>query len=646
MRACIERVDRDRISGWAINDSMLDERLQVRLVLDGQAICEVIADGFRADLERNAVGDGRYGFVFPVADWGARLPPTPDLASLLLNGRVGIAAENRAGQVVAAVRAPYLESVIRQAKIIDLLENATFDQFLAAIAEDQALLDGKVPAVDLFNASRAHFPEWADSTHFIELAIKAAQEVGARHTERFYQRRLHRLLAGAAPPPPDGPPADDQAPPTYGTLFDWVAGATVAPCRLRRARLLGGADTASFLEEAGILRDSADAADAVEVLAYREYGFHHPTWSVLRQGKHHLATRNLYYLDFEQLLTVLSGGGVLIVDASCEGPNADPERVAILNQGILDLELPADRILYATQNLQFGKQPGAPALLFGVVYAHFYICRGLAILKRQFPSDHAIRQHCVAMFEQRANAPATELRHYICMNFTPRWHRWVAVLYLYRRGLLAQGYVSFPGEKNIKMKAMAALEKTVPAIPDRADLLAAVPDLLNLCPMTLDAAADAESPPDFDFPFALMARSLLHFVTESEVTDGFGVKRVTEKILKPIVGLQPFLVIGNPQSLRLLQDMGFRTFDGLFDEGYDLVADPGARIGAIFKQIDNVTSMPIDALRQRVAGYDEILIHNLVHLLSVGPLLFNDAAGFRIHRAIETIRQRDSAPPR
>ncbi len=51
-----------RISGWAANRSRLDERLVVRIHLDGAVIGEGMADRPRSDLERNGLGDGAYGF--------------------------------------------------------------------------------------------------------------------------------------------------------------------------------------------------------------------------------------------------------------------------------------------------------------------------------------------------------------------------------------------------------------------------------------------------------------------------------------------------------------------------------------------------------------------------------------------------------
>ena len=44
---------------------------------------------------------------------------------------------------------------------------------------------------------------------------------------------------------------------------------------------------------------------------------------------------------------------------------------------------------------------------------------------------------------------------------------------------------------------------------------------------------------------------------------------ISEKIFKPIMYLQPFLIAAPPLYLKAVRDMGFKTFDGFIDEGYD-----------------------------------------------------------------------------
>ncbi len=56
---------------------------------------------------------------------------------------------------------------------------------------------------------------------------------------------------------------------------------------------------------------------------------------------------------------------------------------------------------------------------------------------------------------------------------------------------------------------------------------------------------------------------------------------LSEKIWKPILLEHPFLVIGNPFTLRKLKEMGYKTFDKYWDESYDEITSFPDRIRAV-----------------------------------------------------------------
>ena len=56
---------------------------------------------------------------------------------------------------------------------------------------------------------------------------------------------------------------------------------------------------------------------------------------------------------------------------------------------------------------------------------------------------------------------------------------------------------------------------------------------------------------------------------------------MTEKIWKPIIAQQVFVVHGNHLYLQKLREIGFKTFGSYFDESYDLENDRDKKIDAI-----------------------------------------------------------------
>ena len=60
---------------------------------------------------------------------------------------------------------------------------------------------------------------------------------------------------------------------------------------------------------------------------------------------------------------------------------------------------------------------------------------------------------------------------------------------------------------------------------------------------------------------------------------------VTEKTLKPIMNLHPFLVNGNPYTLKHLRSLGFQTFGKWWDESYDLEENFQKRTEMLVEQV-------------------------------------------------------------
>ena len=69
----------------------------------------------------------------------------------------------------------------------------------------------------------------------------------------------------------------------------------------------------------------------------------------------------------------------------------------------------------------------------------------------------------------------------------------------------------------------------------------------------------------------------------SETNDNNSDVFMTEKIWKPIIAQQIFVVHGNYLYLQKLREIGFKTFGSYFDETYDLEKNSYKRIDAICK---------------------------------------------------------------
>ena len=115
--------------------------------------------------------------------------------------------------------------------------------------------------------------------------------------------------------------------------------------------------------------------------------------------------------------------------------------------------------------------------------------------------------------------------------------------------------------------------------------------------------------------------SFLHIVNETVWQEKI---HFTEKIFKPIVLHQPFVVVQAPGSLKYLQSYGFKTFNEWWDESYDDIQDPVTRLQAIATIINDIGSKDIhelEKLRMEMAG---VLEHNFRHFYENIPAIVLD----------------------
>lgn len=88
---------------------------------------------------------------------------------------------------------------------------------------------------------------------------------------------------------------------------------------------------------------------------------------------------------------------------------------------------------------------------------------------------------------------------------------------------------------------------------------------------------------------------------------------LTEKIFKPIVCKQPFLLLGGAGNLKYFRDYGFKTFGNYWDEGYDDITDPGERVGAVVKILEDLSRLSSRQLTEIIKDMSPILEHNWNH---------------------------------
>lgn len=102
-----------------------------------------------------------------------------------------------------------------------------------------------------------------------------------------------------------------------------------------------------------------------------------------------------------------------------------------------------------------------------------------------------------------------------------------------------------------------------------------------------------------------------HIVTETVFY--YDKLHLTEKIFKPIVSKQPFMLLAAPGNLEYLKSYGFKTFDRWIDESYDSIKDHDQRVDAVVDQIKWWCNLSEDKKYSKMCAMQDTIEYNFDH---------------------------------
>ena len=105
-----------------------------------------------------------------------------------------------------------------------------------------------------------------------------------------------------------------------------------------------------------------------------------------------------------------------------------------------------------------------------------------------------------------------------------------------------------------------------------------------------------------------------HIVTETVFY--YDKLHLTEKIFKPIVSKQPFMLLAAPGNLAYLKSYGFKTFDSVIDETYDTIQDNDLRTEAVVEQLHWYCNLTPGEKTDIIQQLEPIIDYNFHHFYS------------------------------
>lgn len=322
----------------------------------------------------------------------------------------------------------------------------------------------------------------------------------------------------------------------------------------------------------------------------------------------------------------------LVLDHAHEGPQVTDSFARRIDRLIEETGLPPEAIWFAQTNQKFARRlKGLPtaspaAKSIAHIDSHRYAS---AVASR------AQRHNLAELGRANLNAvQASGRKVLLCLNGAPRPHR-VA---------LAYSMAHHPHRDRIFITFHAAvvqkLEMSVSVSRAATLLKAAGMQAADLVPFLSAHAFDVDASPDnvigrreLTFSPELYRGTRASLVTETDLSNG-SVARYTEKSLKPLLMGHPLLVVGNPGTLPLLEELGFDVLRDVIPADYDGIANPRARFRAALDVAGRLLAEPPDdpwppAIKER-------LLANIA--LFEGPLL--DRLRLRERQSIEAAARR------
>jgi hypothetical protein len=190
-----------------------------------------------------------------------------------------------------------------------------------------------------------------------------------------------------------------------------------------------------------------------------------------------------------------------------------------------------------------------------------------------------------------------------------RMHRPYFVNKLYKENLLDLGYVSF--FENPYFEEFLKNSSVYPELDlIEEDINDIRKNYKNYYPLTIDET-NSERVADFhNFLSRKNEYQNSYFTIISETNAESEYSFITEKTIKPIMNLHPFVVLGNPNTLEVLKSYGFITFDKWWDESYDMEIDFKKRTEMVFNIVKDLCNKSKNEMNDMVKEMEQILIHN------------------------------------
>ena len=352
-----------------------------------------------------------------------------------------------------------------------------------------------------------------------------------------------------------------------------------------------------------------DTVDIRRSTAYHELASFDDHDYVYVEFKYSLA-KLIDCLTPDSMLDKIVNGKVHLI--LCNSHEAFHDVVAeIYQRAVIELEIPAHKILFLSESADILSEVKTVATRLQMaeiktIWTRIFEWGGM----RHSPAAAARAR--ITLYLKNTSFTKSFL------NLNRRWrlHRPALVALLFANNLLDKGHVSLaPVEGNTWDSIWYDL--TVYHNLEINNILQVYGDeIRSLPPMYLDTTDLITNQAEYSTKTRYLYNdSYFSVVSETNYYAHAPGRFLSEKVFKPIHMLHPFIMVSRPHSMKLLTELGYKTFEPYINESYDSIEDDSARLLAIVQEIKRLSYLSPEELRDFLVGTVEICRHNLQTLV-------------------------------
>ena len=213
------------------------------------------------------------------------------------------------------------------------------------------------------------------------------------------------------------------------------------------------------------------------------------------------------------------------------------------------------------------------------------------------------------------NTETNSLKKFLCLNRIPRETRYWFMYHMYKNKLLGDFNASLDKVNDINdivSHHHGVFLNEIKDDPDFSNMMSTLPWIVDTEEFKINHWESQNH--------SFATNNIIFITTETLFFKGITELFLTEKTFKPIALKMPFIMVGTRGILGKLREMGYITFNKLWDESYDDEIDPRIRMQKIVSLVQDIaTKYSTKELSDLIMANNDILEHNYNLLMSRRP---------------------------